>query len=118
MGITVIDLFNDILTVSGDLQNFLQQCNVVPSNELPGMIIQGLLVILTSVTGVNNLSLIELSSKCWSNISLTPGEVILLESLKNRIEMDSIIQTFRPMISVVFLKHVNISLRARGDHLS
>ena len=41
MGITVMDLFNDILTNISDIQNFLTQYNVTPLANKPGMIIQG-----------------------------------------------------------------------------
>ena len=41
MGITVMDLFNDILTNISDIQNFLTQYNVTPLTNKPGMIIQG-----------------------------------------------------------------------------
>ena len=42
MGITPIDLFNDILTASEDILTFLQQCHVIASTDQPGMIIQGM----------------------------------------------------------------------------
>ena len=41
MGITPIDLFNDIITNESDIINLLRQCKVTPSNGIPGMIIQG-----------------------------------------------------------------------------
>ena len=41
MGITPIDLFNDILTTENDLNIFLQQSKLQPFNGIPGMIIQG-----------------------------------------------------------------------------
>lgn len=41
MGITVMDLFNDILTNISDIQNFLTQYDVTPLTNKPGMIIQG-----------------------------------------------------------------------------
>ena len=38
LGVTAIDLFNDILNESLDLRNFLQQLNVTPKSlSLPGL---------------------------------------------------------------------------------
>ena len=42
MGLTPMDLFNDILTNENDLRNFLQQSDVKNvSSSSPGIIIQG-----------------------------------------------------------------------------
>ena len=41
MGITALDLFNEIINTENDLKKFLTQNNIKPSHQLPGMIIQG-----------------------------------------------------------------------------
>ena len=42
MGLTPMDLFNDILTNENDLKNFLEQANVKSiSTSSPGLVIQG-----------------------------------------------------------------------------
>jgi len=43
MGLTPVDLFNDILTTESDLQNFLKQNNIKCSTGVPGMVIQAYL---------------------------------------------------------------------------
>ena len=44
MGLTPMDLFNDILTTESDLKNFLEQNSVKCANGVPGMVIQAYLV--------------------------------------------------------------------------
>jgi hypothetical protein len=41
LGITGMDLFNDMMTSPQDLEKFIRSYNIEPSPQIPGMIIQG-----------------------------------------------------------------------------
>lgn len=50
MGLTPVDVLNDILTAETDIENFLKQCNVNQyGHHLPGLIVQAYLILCTKV---------------------------------------------------------------------